>query len=539
VNLPGSVTIPTGSLGQQFCYTLDSNYDWRQVFDIRAQLGAETVVAYGSQAYTFGFSESIAQNSNAYVYAGSVYVYVSQSTPPITVALTSSQAYSSTVQLSCQGLPPGGSCTFGSTTLGVSPTAPVSTTVIINTSSAVGTDWGGDVTIVASDPNVTTRQSVNLQIRTLFIVGGGGGGSTAISPGAVAGDLTISGIPPFTASCSGLPAGVTCSISGTPSPNPNSESDLALNIDIPAGIAPGSYDYTIQVTSGPVAISQKYTLNIVDFSLQPPAAGSAWDPPGGTVNVSLTVQPINNFQQFVTLTCSLDITAICMGDSFTVFGTSPSSANLSVSLPPGAAPGAHTLTATVTGGQLSRSVAFPFYVADYSGSLSAPTLTMQHGGSGSLSATVNATNGFGGVVSFSCSGSSPVTCSFSPATVQPTATSPQTVTITINASDSASTLPFTDSTRSRFLLLAFILAFGIVFGAANKRRVHVARAAVGIFLLALLLLSLSCGAGSGGGSGGGGTGGSGSNTYAITVNATAAGTNTTRTLGTVSVTVTH
>lgn len=539
VNLPASVTVPAGSLSEQFCYTLDSTYDWHQVFDIRAQLGADSAIAYGSQVYTFGFSESIAQSPNAYLYAGSVFVYAGQSTPPITVSLTSAQGYSSTVQLSCQGLPPGGSCTFGSTSLSVSPNAVASTTVVIY-SGPPGpmTYLGENVAIVASDSNVTTEQSFNLQVRSLIILGGGGGGSAATSPGVVTGGLIVLGIPPYTTSCSGLPAGVTCSISGSPSVNPNSDTDVSVSIDVPAGISTGSYDYTIHISSGPVSTSQQYILNIVDFSLQPPATGSAWGPPGGTVNVSVMVNPINNFRQVVTVTCSLDITATCTGSSFPVGGTS-SNASLSVSLPSSATPGTHTLTATVTSGQLVHNVAFPFYIADYSGSLSTSTLSLQRGGSGSVTATVNATSGFGGAISFSCSGSSLVTCTFSPPTVQPSTTSPQTVTVTMNASLAASALPLMDSNKA-FLLLGLVLPFGIAFAASNERRVNVKRAAVASLFL-LLLFSLSCGGGGINAGGGGGTegGGSGPNTYSITLNATAAGTNTTRTLGTINVTVTH
>ena len=150
-----------------------------------------------------------------------------------------------------------------------------------------------------------------------------------------------------------------------------------------------------------------------------------------------------------------------------------------------------------------------------------------------VTATINATAGFGGTVSFACSGTAQVTCSFSPSMLQPTATNPQTTHITVTAGYSASRLPLRDSARSRFLLLALILPFGMVFGIARTqmRAVH---AAVGLLLISLIVVTLSCGGGSSGGGGGGG-----SNIYTITVSATVAGTNTTRTIGTINATVTH
>jgi hypothetical protein len=45
VVLPASVVIPAGTLSQKFCYSLDSSYDWRNVLDVRAQLGSDLALA--------------------------------------------------------------------------------------------------------------------------------------------------------------------------------------------------------------------------------------------------------------------------------------------------------------------------------------------------------------------------------------------------------------------------------------------------------------------------------------------------------------
>ena len=138
VDLPATVMVPAEALSQQFCYTLSPTYNWHKVFNIQAQLGTSTAIAYASQSYVVGFSESISSSANQVIYP-------TQSTTPITVSLTSSQGYSSTVQLSCQGLPTGATCAFGSGTLAVSPAAVASTTVVVNTTASA--QGGGPVLI--------------------------------------------------------------------------------------------------------------------------------------------------------------------------------------------------------------------------------------------------------------------------------------------------------------------------------------------------------------------------------------------------------
>jgi FG-GAP-like repeat len=526
VVLPPTVTVSAGALSQQFCYTLGSTYNWHQVFNIQAQLGTSTAVAYASQSYVVGFSESISSS------AGQI-IYPTQSTTPITVSLTSSQGYTSTVQLSCQGLPAGAACVFGSNTLAVSPAAVASTTLVINTTAS--TLGSGPVVIVASDANVTTRQSFNLTVVQL-IVDPVGSPTLATSPGTGTAGIVIVGIPPYTPSCSGLPARTTCTFSGNL--DAQGDDDISVAINVPSGISAGAYPFTIGVMSGPATASVGMTLNVTDFSLEPPNASSDWAPPGGAMTIFLSVLPINGFNGNVNLTCSLDVGGTCTGGSFLIGGTSPITINLPISVPSSASAGTHTLTVSATSGPLTHTAAFPFYIADYGGSLSKSTLTMTQGASGSLTAIVTASAGFAGTVSFSCSGSTQLTCSFSPSTVQPTTTNPQTTNITVTAGYSAFMLSPKESTKGRFLLLGITLPFGIVLGMVGARRTLAVRAAIQLFLLGLILTSLSCGEGSGTGVGGGG-GGGGSNMYAVTVNANVAGTNTTKTLGTISVTVTH
>jgi FG-GAP-like repeat len=525
VTLPATVTVPAGSLSEQFCYTLASGYNWRQVYDIRAQLGTDTAVAYASQSYVFGFSEAISPS-------GDQAIYPTQSSAPITVSLTSSQGYTSTVQLSCEGLIAGETCVFGSTTLDVSPSAVASTTVVVNTTGS--TSGGGPITIVASDGNVSKQQSFNLTVQPL-IVDSLGEQPQSASPGTGTGGIEILGFPPYHPSCSGLPAGITCTFSGDQLLYP-SDTDLSVTLTVPSGIASGTYPFTVNVESGPASASVGLTLTIIGFTLQAPTNGTDWVPPGGAVNVNLSAQS-NNYNGIITVTCSLSSAGSCTGGTFDLEGSTTTPLTLSLSVPTGISTGAQTLTVTATsngGTAITQTGSFPFYIADYSGSLSESALTIARGGSGSLTASVSGTTGFDGSVSFSCAGTTQITCSFSPSSVQLTANNPQTTSLTLTASESASIRHGSDEVRRRPFILALVLPFAMVV-LARKRQSGRLLALMGLALLVGILASLSCGGGGGNGGGGGG----GSTTYSLTVNAAATGTSTQRTLGTISLTVTH
>jgi len=519
VVLPATVTVPAGSISQQFCFTLDSSYDWHNIFDVTAQLDSNSAVAYGSQSYLFGFSESLSSTA-------AQVIYPTQSTTPITVSLTSSQGYTSTVQLSCLGLPAGATCVFGSDTLNVSPAKVVSTTVVINTTSA--TQGINTVQILASDAAVTARQSFSLTVQPLTVGIVGTGFPPATSPGSAAGEISILGLPPYESSCSGLPSGVTCAFTGQQVPYP-SFTDLTMTVSVPSGIQSGSYPFTVQVTSGPQTASAGFTLNITGFTVQGPTNATDWAPPGGNMNVNLGLLPVGGFSGTVSVTCTVDFGGTCTGGSYSVAGTSATPMNVAVSVPSGLSAGSHTLNVSATSGSLTSTAAFPFYIADYSGTLSQSALSLQQGGSGSLTATVDATAGFAGIVSFTCTGASQISCTFSPSTVQPAVTTPQTSNVTMSSSNASGRAAPTASS----LTLALVIPLGTFLGLASKRRSFAGRLLLRLALFTLTFLFVSCGGSSGGGGGGGG----GSATYSITVNATVAGLNTTRSLGTVNVTV--
>ena len=127
---------------------------------------------------------------------------------------------------------------------------------------------------------------------------------------------------------------------------------------MPSGVSPGAYPFTIQVASGPATAAVGITLSVTDFSLQAPSVATDWAPPGGTMNVSFTVLPINGFSANVNLTCTLDVGGSCAGGSFLITGTAPNGINVAVSAPSGVSPGTHSLSVTAASGPVIHTATF-------------------------------------------------------------------------------------------------------------------------------------------------------------------------------------
>jgi FG-GAP-like repeat len=513
VLLPASVTIPANAASAQFCYSLANNFDWRQVFDINAQLNGNVATAYASDSYVFGFDEELSPTTVPAVYSG-------DSSEPITVSVTAASGYSSTVNLSCKGMPTGDSCQFGSTRLNVSSGGAASTTVTLVTGANPGqTGDNPQFTIVADDGNVTRQQTIGIYVATLGIQG-----ATA--------NLQVLGIPPYSLSCSGLPAGTTCSFTGSAVnyPNPSFYTDT---IAVPSGMAAGDYQFQITVASGSHTASISQSLNVVNLTVEGPDASNDWAIVGTTQEIPVTVQLSSNASATtLQLNCSLDVTATCSGGS-PLIQPGTQSVNLALTIPSGTTTGQHQLTVTANLGGYTQSFTFPVAVVALSGSLNASSMALTQGASESVTATLSATTGFAGSVSLTCRGSSEITCSFNPTLVQLTGGTSQTSTVTLTAGNLAETQP--DESlfrRSGMIRLAVVLPLVLLPGIRRRKWLQVFTA-----LLALCVVgsAVSCG---GSGGGGGGRGG-GSNTYTVTVTGTANSRTASTTIGTIVVTVTH
>jgi len=137
------------------------------------------------------------------------------------------------------------------------------------------------------------------------------------------------------------------------------------------------------------------------------------------------------------------------------------------------------------------------------------------GGSGTLSLTVRALQGFGGTISLACSGlPSGAACSFNPASIAGHGTT--TITISTTASTSGTLVPMDKSTS---LWAAATSGFGIIaiclMGIPLKRKRRTAL--LSLLTLAFLIAGIGCG---GGGSSSHGSSGTPTGNYSITVTGT-------------------
>lgn len=464
VTLPATVTIPVGALSAQFCYTLADNFNWRQVFDINATLNGSTATAYASDSYALGFSEAVSAVTPAAVYQG-------QSSAPFTLTLTAQPGYSSTANLYCEGLTTGDSCQFGSNTLSVSPAGPVSTTVtLVTAANAVTYGSQHRFTVAADDGNVIQRQTVSLGVAELAITAQSPWSIPSLSPGSGTQTFSVDGIPPYQFSCSGLPAGASCSFSGTQQTFP-SGSTIQLTVDVPPGLANGNYPFTVTATSQSYSASAQETLQVDSYSVQGPSASSDWVFPGTTQSIPISVQGSSNWAGGpVTISCSLDITATCTGGTITPESSAAAPMNLSLNVPAGTAVGQHQLTVTGTFAGSTQTYTSPIYVVSFSGSLGSSTLTLAQGGSGTLTATLNASTGLSDSASLACSGTSQLSCSFNPASPQVTGGTAQTVSITVTASATAllKSKPASSPARS-MIAMAGLLPLVLCCGFLRKR----------------------------------------------------------------------
>jgi hypothetical protein len=145
---------------------------------------------------------------------------------------------------------------------------------------------------------------------------------------------------------------------------------------------------------------------------------------GQSTSTTITVAPVTGFTKALTFSCSgLPTGASC---TFTPNNTTQATVALSITTTASTATSNAPITITATSGganaatntmQIPLTVTAPFTISS-----SAPTVTVLAGQSGSANITVSPLNGFGGTLTFSCSGlPSGASCTFTPnATTQTT-----------------------------------------------------------------------------------------------------------------------
>ena len=125
--------------------------------------------------------------------------------------------------------------------------------------------------------------------------------------------------------------------------------------------------------------------------------------------------------------------------------------------------------------------------ADFSLSLSAPTVTVTPGGTGQLTISAAAVGGFNGQISLSCGSAAGLTCAFSPSTISP-GSSASTSTLTLTA---ASTPP-SGGYGPGMVLLSGLGLFGTMF-VTRSRKLGAAKGKSLLFIALLATLAVGTG----------------------------------------------
>ncbi|MFI5102676.1 MAG: hypothetical protein ACHP9V_04805 [Terriglobales bacterium] len=328
--------------------------------------------------------------------------------------------------------------------------------------------------------------------------------SVTITPGGAAGTstITVTDVNGFAGSvslvASGLPSGVTAAFN----PNPTT-STSTLTLTASGSATVGTATVTITGTSGSLTHTTTVTLTVTsapDFTLS--ANPTALSLAQGTKGTStITVSPTNGFTGTVNLAASglpSGVTA-----SFNPISTTTTS-TLTLTASNSAAVGTATVTITGTSGSLSHTTTVALTV-NQNFALNTPTTPAPSPVAAGLPATstfqVTSTDGktFASAMTFVCNGlpDATVSCAFS--SVAQGATSPQTVTITLQTSGpnkaGAAHRQRADN-RSPWLPLALPLA-GIVMVGLAGRKMSRGSAIAGLSVsLVLIGLLLACGSSS-------------------------------------------
>ena len=519
IEIPASVTIPAGSLTQDVNFTIKSSFNSTHVFWIQGTIGSSTATAYGTQATAQG-QYGVA----VYINNATESVFPGLTTSDYQLGITSLSGYSTTLSLSCQGLPAGASCQFGQSPLSVAPGGNATTSLVINTTSSTAlgeypfTIQGSDGTIVATVKATLDvgDYSVSITPSTLTALAG----TTAVYTVNVTSIDNYSAY--LTGTCSGIPAPAVCSFNGPIYPGGSTSLNVQTNT-----LAVGSYNFTVALSNGVATRSASAQLDVGDYSVSiTPSTLTALA--GTTAVYTVNVTSIGNSSASLTGTCSgIPAPAVC---SFNGPISTGGSTVLNVQTNT-LAVGSYNFTVTVSNGVATSSALAQLNVGDFNAALSTNSLSVAVGQSGNVTINVTGQNGFTDLVTLSCGGApSGTSCAISPAAVNPSPNgTAATMIVTVNATPSPQNSRYSDTGRtvlSASISGLLLGCFVILTSAFRKGRGFVAC----LMLLAAIGLVVSCGGSSGGGGGGGG-----GTSFNLTVQASADGV--IKNAGTVKVTV--
>jgi hypothetical protein len=327
IQIASSVTIPAGNCCATVPFTIGPAFDSSKVFAISAQVSGETSTAYSYQSpQTLAGIQMFANATK-------------ESTPPggttqdYAIGVVSIGGYSTTLQLSCNGLPAGAVCSFGTNPLPV--LAGQSSGSSLNIQTSASTPAGSyTISVIASDGAVSSQLKLGLNVAD-FSVAVTPAAVTALPPTAATFTLQLGAI----GSWSDL-IDVACSISG-----PEAVECPAVGTYLPgsfpftlptSGLAAGDYTIKISGSADGVTHSSAPVVLHVQGVIGAVTPGSATVSVGGFSTFNVALNSEDGYSDQFSLSCSGLPAGVTCGFSPNS-GTLPSNGSL-----------ASTLTVTVT-----------------------------------------------------------------------------------------------------------------------------------------------------------------------------------------------
>jgi hypothetical protein len=218
-----------------------------------------------------------------------------------------------------------------------------------------------------------------------------------------------------------------------------------------AGSSAADYNFNVHAVGlDPLSTTHDFalSLHVIDFNLSAPSPAAVSAVPGNTSTPALfVISALGAFNATVTLSCSgLPAGASCQfqpSASVVPSGNSPATVGLSISTSANTPVGTSQITVSAsTPGELPKSQTLALTVgaaADYSLTISNPTLVGSVNVPSTFNGTLTAANGYSSSVNLSCGAGAPPSCVVSPPNTTPTSGGmPFTVTVSSDISQAYS-----------------------------------------------------------------------------------------------------
>jgi uncharacterized membrane protein len=259
--------------------------------------------------------------------------------------------------------------------------------------------------------------------------------------GTISGTLTaVAGYSSsVTLSCMGT-APQTCTFSPNPITPTTAGAPFTLTVANPAS---ATFNFNLLATGGDsktTTHSIPLTVNVADFNIGAPSPATLTSLPGQNTSFAMQVSATGAFTSAVDLSCNAPATGVgcSFAPSASVNPTPSNPVNVTTTVATTTSTPVGQYTLTVSGNSVNapapKTQNVTLNVVDFAlGAPSPSSLTLIPGENSPVVAQVSALGSFSGAVTLSCNTpATGVTCNFSPsATVNPTSSTPVTVTITV------------------------------------------------------------------------------------------------------------